>query len=800
MDVKNLFLTISFSILSIALYAQYTVSGTIRDISSDETLIGVSVYLPSLKIGTATDLDGNFSISDLKRGSYILEASYTGYKTLSLKLDLKQDTVLNIKLAPSATELSEVIVTGVTRTSELKRNPVIISTINNASLRESSSTNLIDALTGIPGVEQMSTGPNISKPVIRGLGYNRLITLNNGMKQEGQQWGDEHGIEIDEYSIDRVEIIKGPGSLLYGSDGIAGVLNFLPPKPPHEGKTITQFISNYQSNNNLIGYSLSNAGNSKGFHWLGRFSNKYAGNYSNKYDGKVYNTGFQEYNGNLSLGLTKSNGHFNLSVNSYNTKLGIAEGERNELGNFIYEDTQGKEHVVPEDVLRSYQLGIPYQIVNHFSIASNNLFRLNKGTINIDIGYQNNRRKEFEEAEDPDEYGLYLALNTLNYNARYNIEKIKGWETSVGIGGIAQFNKNMGEEFLIPDYQLFDIGAFVFTQKSFNGFTLAGGLRFENQNIRTFDLFLDEDGEPTENPDDDSELKFAHFSKHHNGLSGSIGMSYQLSNTSTLKFNFSNGFRAPNIAELASNGKHEGTFRYEIGNQNLKSEFSHQLDLAYSRNSEHVSLDISPFINFVDNYIFIEKLKDAEGNDIYPDPEDLSPAFEYRAGNATLWGGEIYLDVHPHPLDWLHIENAFSFVRGVQNNQSDSTRYLPFIPAPHYRGGLKAQFKDLTAYVSDFYVKFNVDHYFAQNKIYSAYETESPTTAYTLLSAGIGASFNVFNKKDFISLYLNGENLADVAYQHHLSRLKYAPINPVTGRKGIFNMGRNFSIKMVLNI
>src|SRR5690606_7013429 len=109
--------------------------------------------------------------------------------------------------------------------------------------------------------------------VIRGLGYNRIVTLWNGIRQEGQQWGDEHGIEIDEYTIDRVEIIKGPGSLLYGSDAIAGVVNFLPAKSLPLGRLRSSLSANYQSNNNLIGYSLANEGNRGGLQWAGRFTN-----------------------------------------------------------------------------------------------------------------------------------------------------------------------------------------------------------------------------------------------------------------------------------------------------------------------------------------------------------------------------------------------------------------------------------------------------------------------------------------------------------------------------------------------
>jgi len=795
--IKYIF-SVAMVLSTVSAFAQYKISGNISDISNKEPLIGASVSIPDLKTGTISKANGNFEFPNLKKGTYLIQFSYAGYKSHFETIDLKNDTTLTISLEPSATELEGVVITSVTRSTQLKLNPIIVTSVDRNKFNQNSSTNLIDALKEVPGVSQLTTGPNISKPIIRGLGYNRIITLNNGIKHEGQQWGDEHGIEMDEYSIDRVEIIKGPGSLMYGSDGIGGVLNFLSARPPLDGEIKTQILTNYQSNNNLLGYSVVNSGNKNGFHWLGRFSNKYAGNYSNKYDGKVYNSGYNEFDGKLSLGLQKKWGYSNLSINSYNTKLGMVEGERDSLGNFIYENEQGDEVTATKDDLKGYKIGLPYQRVNHLGIISNSYFILKKGTINADIAFQNNRRREFEEVDAPNEPGLYFSLNTVNYNIRYNLEKMKGWETSVGIGGMQQTNTNKGEEFLIPDYNLFDIGAFVYTQKTFNKLTLAGGLRFDNRHINTKELYLDANEEPIAVPDPTSELKFSHFNKNYSGASGSIGISYQTSKNSNLKFNFSNGFRAPNIAELSSNGKHEGTFRYEIGNANLKPEFSHQLDLAYYINSPHIDLQISPFVNFISNYIFVEKMKDANGNDIYPDPSDPTPAYKFTSGNATLWGGEVFLDIHPHPIDWLHIENAFSYVQGNQNRQSDSTKYLPYIPAPHYRGGLKAEFKNLNKTISNIYVNFNVDYYFAQNKIYSAYETETSTPGYALLSAGVGLSLKAFGKSDFINFYLSGNNLADKAYQNHLSRLKYAPENELTGRNGVFNMGRNISLKMIL--
>lgn len=788
MLIKKIYFFVAMFLATQLVMAQNKLSGKITDFDTQEPVKNASVYLVDLKKSTVSDQNGNYSFQNLKSGKYLVEITSDNYTSLLVSIEVNQDAVSDFTLQKSAKEIDEVVVTAVTRASELKKIPVVIKSVDKKIINQNASTNLIDGLKNIPGVNQITSGAAISKPVIRGLGYNRVITLVDGIKQEGQQWGGEHGIEIDEFYVGKVEIVKGPGSLMYGSDGIAGVLNFISPKVAANDKIENQLITNYQTNNNLIATSFSNKGNKNGFVWEGRLTNKLAGNYENKYDGKVLNSGFKELDGNLMLGINKNWGHSYFNVSSYNTTLNIVEGERDDDGKFTFINNNGDDVTATDEDYKGYKVGFPHQEINHLRLTSNNYFLLKNGTINADFAFQNNKRKEFADATNPDEKELFFDLNTFNYNVRYNVKETNNWETSFGIGGMQQSNTNKGVEALIPDYQFFDAGAFVFTQKTFNkNLTLAGGLRFDNRNVDAQEML------------EDAEVKFAKFNKNYNGISGSLGLSYQLDKQSTIKLNLSRGFRAPNIAELSSNGIHEGTFRYEIGDINLKSEISHQIDAAYFLNSDHISFEFTPFVNFISNYIYTEKMQDANGNDVIIDPNDPVPAFKFTQGNAQLFGGEIFLDFHPHPFDWLHVENSFSYVRATQNNRPENEKFLPFIPAPKYRGEIKTNFEKVNNTFSDFYAKFSVDHYFKQNNIYSAFDTETATPAYTLLSVGIGADIKAFGKKDFFNVFISGENLTDVAYQNHLSRLKYAPENPATGRMGVFNMGRNFSVKLMMN-
>src|SRR5688572_24024233 len=287
-------LLVLFTFCSFLAYAQLTLTGTVKDADTGEPLPGVTIYISDLKKGSITTETGSFSIDHLRKGKFLIEFKLIGYTALVQSVQLDEQTELNISLSSIATELHEVVVTGISHTTELRKNPIPLTTINNQLLTENTSTNLIDNISKKPGISQISTGAAISKPVIRGLSYNRIITLYDGTRQEGQQWGDEHGIEIDEFSVDRVEIIKGAGSLMYGSDGLGGVINFLTANPVSQGSIRGKWLNNYQTNNGMAGNSISTAGNMNGVYWPARVSNKIAKSYTNAYDSRVFNSGFHE--------------------------------------------------------------------------------------------------------------------------------------------------------------------------------------------------------------------------------------------------------------------------------------------------------------------------------------------------------------------------------------------------------------------------------------------------------------------------------------------------------------------------
>jgi iron complex outermembrane receptor protein len=245
-----------------------SITGTVTDKADGKPIIGASISIPDLRTGTITDVNGHFTVNNLPKGVYLVQISYLGYSTYTEKVDFSTTTVLNVQLQSSSIETGEVVITGVSKATEIKRDPVPMVAVGKTYIDEHSATgNVIDEIANLPGISAVTTGPNISKPYIHGLGYNRVVTLEDGIRQEGQQWGDEHGIEVDQNSIDRVEIMKGPASLTYGSDAIGGVVNLITATPVPDGKILGSVQELYGTNNGLINSSFKLQGNNNCLVW-----------------------------------------------------------------------------------------------------------------------------------------------------------------------------------------------------------------------------------------------------------------------------------------------------------------------------------------------------------------------------------------------------------------------------------------------------------------------------------------------------------------------------------------------------
>ncbi len=813
--MKKIILLLMLFILQLS-NAQTKLAGFVKSKITMEPLPGAIIYFPDLKNGTSVKTDGSFEINNLPNIKTLVQVKLLGYKTFIKTVDLAQTQTITIEMEESAVEADEVVVTGISKATEIKRNPVAMAFIDTKYLNENTATNIIDALAKVPGVNALSTGPNVSKPFIRGLGYNRILALFDGVRQEGQQWGDEHGIEVDQFLIDRIEVVKGPASLVYGSDALAGVVNLLPANPIPEGSIKGNLQTNYQTNNGLRAASFAMAGNLSGFIWGARASYKDATNFQNKYDGRVYNTGFKENDLNAYIGLNRKWGYSHLNFSVYDNFQEIPDGSRDSLTRkftrqISEEDTM--RPIVSDKELRSYDISVIHQRVQHNRIFSTSNFIVGNGKLALRLGYQQSVRREYAHPQAPEIAGLYLKMQTSTYDLKYYFPEKKGWEGALGINGMYQLNNiDAATEFVIPDYNLFDFAPFVFVKKNSNKFDFAFGARYDTRSFKNDALYL------TTNPVTGFDMKandttgaikqFDKYQHTFSGFSGSAGLTYNINEKLLIKANVARGYRAPNISELSAKGIHPGTGFEQLGDANFKPEFSLQQDVGIFFTNEHISASAELFNNILDNYIFNQKLASLTGGDsIYTEAGNNYPVFKFKQTKAQLYGGEARIDIHPHPLDWLHFENSISFVNALNLGGNgavinDSNKYIPFIPPLHTNSELIAEFRKKISCFSGIYLKIGLQYYAAQNRAFLFENTETKTPGYTLIDAGFGTDVVSKKGKILFTIGIFGTNLADAAYQSNMSRLKYFDNYPVngTGRSGIYSMGRNFSFKLTIPV
>jgi len=753
---------LSIFIFSGAFAADVTeIPGKITDAQTKTALPGATISIPDLRKSAVANVNGDFTLKNVPaRGRFLVQVSYIGYKTITQVVDFANPGALEFALQPSVIEGREVVITGSAFSSDNRKNSTSVATVSKNDLLNRPTTNLIDALSRVPGVSQITTGPSISKPVIRGLSYNRVVTLSNGVKQQGQQWGDEHGVEIDQYSADRVEILRGPASLMYGSDALGGVINILDALPVPEGTLKGEFLTNYSTNDGLSGNSLMFQGNENGFVYKARASYKNAHAYKTPTE-YVPNSGFNETNFEGQIGLNKKWGYAHLDVSSYRNNIGFYEPMRNDAGQLVDEDG----NVPTSDQNKDRVLAFPKQDVRHYKIALNSNILLGDGSLKATLGYQHNLRRELESV-DSDGPALFLNSYTYSYDLKYSFKEVNGWAPVIGVSGEYIHSLNTtGEEQLIPDFDTQAAGVFGFIKKSWGDNTFNAGARFDYRKITGKSFSGDSEFDAFTN-------KFSH-------VTGALGYTHEFNDALSFKANAGSAFRAPNIAELSSNGVHEGVFRYEVGNADLKPEKSYQFDASFDYQNQYVSASLGAFANFLNNYIYYSTagattpVEDEDGN------ITNYPVYNFVQDNAYLRGIEASLTLHP--VNFIHFENGFSYTRATNRTTKES---LPFIPAAALRNELR--FEPSIPGTNHSYVSVGIDNFFKQTKI-DGFET--PSIGYTLLNASLGTTFKL-SKAQQLTLYVAGKNLLNKAYYDHLSRFKPGRLSDEDPALGIYNQGR----------
>lgn len=733
--MKKTFFSLLCAMTYFACYSQNSLSGKIMDGTDNKPLDQVEIYLPQLEKGTVSTEDGNFNIDKLPMGNYKIVASYLGYRTFSQNIEIRPGSnSLDITMESSAIEMQEIIVS--TPFHKLQSENVMkVEQANMSEIRKTGGITLSEGITKVPGVQNVSTGISIGKPVIRGLGSNRVLVYAQGIRLENQQWGGEHGLGLSDAGIESIEVIKGPATLLYGSDAMGGVLYLNPEKFTLPNTTEGDVSLNYFSNTQGLGTNAGVKTSGEKFKFMARGSVASHTDYKTGTGERATNSRFREYDLKTGVGYQGTSYKTELRYNYNNIKLGIPE----EIG--LQTTTRTPD--------------FPFQTIDNHMLSSKTSVFFEKSSLEATLGYIFNNRKEFGESTDMAE--LDMNLSTLSYNLQYNMPKLGNIETILGLQGMHGTNTNFGEEVLIPDAVTNDIGILGTSHVHFaNESDLQIGLRYDHRGING-----DEHGSINE------ESYISPLKRDFGSFNASLGYKIDFAKNMVARLNIASGFRAPNLAELTSNGVHEGTNRYEIGSENLKNEKNLQTDLALEYKNEHIELFINGFYNNIGDYIFIEPNGEFVGD---------NAVFLYRQQDANLFGGEAGFHLHPHPLDWLHIESTFETVTGKLNNDV----YLPLIPANSLTNTLRIEFEKDKEWINRGYCFLTLQSVFSQNNVN---EFETPTEGYNLLNIGFGGAVHIFNKP--IDIRVSGNNMLDTNYISHLSRLKV---------DGISNIGRNVSM------
>ncbi|MEJ7768100.1 MAG: TonB-dependent receptor [Chitinophagaceae bacterium] len=806
-------------ILSFKLTAQNeTIGGIVKDAGTFQPIPGYSVSIFNSVLGTIGNEKGAFKItipSDLFPARLIV--SSLGYLTDTIQV-LAGSNNFRITLIPSRRSLSEVVITGVSKATLIRESPVPVSVVSTRQIEVSSENNIIDVLAkNVPGLNAVKTGPNISKPFIRGLGYNRVLTLYDGIRQEGQQWGDEHGIEVDAYNIERGEVIKGPASLTYGSDAMAGVVSLYPAMPVHTDASVKgKYFSEYQSNNGLIGNGLrltfANA------HWgvALRGSYRLAKNYENNIDGRVYNSGFREANASASVKHIDENGSSVLNFTLYDNLQGIPDGSRDSVTRkFTKQVDEGalddiyKRPIVSDAEQDSYQLSPLHQHIQHYRIYTNNHYHLGNGDIDFLIAFQQNLRREYNHPTAPQQPGMFVQLNTINYGVSYNLLTDLNLDVTLGINGMQQSNKNKrATDFPIPNYHLFDAGGYLHIKWKQEKWTVSGGFRYDTRLLQGDDFYTGLNnttgfGKQVFLPDTTgSNLQFPSFKKRFRGTSMILGATYLVNEQISLKVNIARGYRAPSITEFASNGLDPGAHIIYLGNRNFVPEFSLQEDIGAEMRFKNLSASFSVFNNNIQHYIYLAQVTNSNGTSVID--AQGNKTYQYQQSSAQLYGIEATLNLHPSSYKGFSFDNSCSIIYGYNKKTSFIDKgvngeYLPLIPPVRVLSSINQQIPTKSILVEAIQLKWEADFNAGQNRYLALNDTETATRAFTMFNFSSNTQINFF-KNIPLQVQLQVNNVFNKAYQSNLNRLKYFEYYSQSpgGRLGIYNMGRNICFKLIV--
>lgn len=742
----------------------HSLSGMVIDEHDGQPLSYATVYIMELSAGGISDSTGYFRIEGLCKGTYTIKCSHVGCEPVWATVKVTGNTTYDFYPEHHAEELIGATVVG--------KKPVTESTqstkaLTKKELDQTKGQSLGESLTRITGVTTLSTGNSIAKPVIHGLHSNRIVVLNNGIRQEGQQWGNEHAPEIDPFIADELVVIKGANSVRYGPDAIAGVI-LVNPKP-------LRYAPGLAGELNLVGLSNGRQGIASAvlegslaklvpLSWRLQGTYKRAGNIrAPRYFLK--NTGLQEYNFSGAAAYNKPNYGIEVFYSQFNTDIGIFSASH--IGNLtdLQKAFEAEEPLEPADF--SYAIERPFQHIEHeLSKAKGYLRTGTAGRLNVIYARQYNKRLEYDKHLPLNDSLAALNLPELQFEITthtadvvWEHNRFNSFKGSVGVSGIHQGNTYEGR-FFIPNFRKYGGGIYWIERWKPDSakLELEAGMRFDHIFQEVFMW------------QDDEIISPEH---RYNNLSGSLGGIYKVSDSLLIRANAGTAWRPPGVNELYSDGLHHGAAAVEIGDTSLVSEHAYNLSASFEYIGKKLSVNVDAYCNYISNFIYLKPTL----------PPTLTirgafPTFHYSQVDATLKGIDLTVQ-YDLPLN-LSLTSKASLLR-ARNATADA--HLVLMPADRFENRLEYQLPDQKK-LKDGYFALTVSNVLKQWRVPANSDFAPPPDGYMLLSVEAGLAVSIGQHRMTIGISVS--NLLNTSYRDYLNRFRYYTDE----------MGRNVSLRL----
>jgi len=768
------FFSILFFILAQRALAQpYILSAEIRDEYTGELILGSKIHF--------VDMDAIFVLPEgtrkieLSQRFHHIHAFASGYEMKELELDLSKDSVLVILLHPTSLELRETVIDHALFSNSQRSSSVSVSTISREEMLQINPSSFAETLESIPGVTTNNVGVGIARPVIRGLSGNRIYVADMGLRQEGQQWGNDHGLELDQYGIERVEVIKGPATIVFGPDAMAGAIHILSDVWPESDGLKIDALTGFKTNNATRFASVGAKGMHRNFYFNARFSTK---DYADMrvpvdsftyltfnlpiYDGRLKNTAGNERNASLTLGYKTQKSKFWVRGSVYHLNQGLFSGA---VG---LPNAYGLGH---ENDFKNIEL--PAQRVVHYKIDGHHIARLGNNTIwSTDIGYQRNDRLERSLAHlhgvvltAPTDSAHHFVLETMQLRTTLRKTYSSNTKLNFGFTTLYQKNQHAGFEFLLPNFFNFEIGSYAYLEQVVTEkVNLNIGLRTDYYYVKTEQKLRDvqQQGQVI-----NQELSPA-LEKQFLNWAAQLGLNYEITHHHIVKVNLARTYRFPRAVELAMNGVHHGTFRHEMGNPDLQTETAYQLDLLYEYHTDSRVFTFTPFVNYYNNFIYLRPT-----GQFSPLP-DAGQLFRYAQHNAMLSGAEVMVQEAFGKTLTLTFKAQYVHAYNISLG-----RNLPFIPPMELSFEPEIKLFGVKVF-KKFSIKPGINYVFAQNLVDI---NEKATPGFLLLNGDISFQIGSLKKQTKVNLpegiivSLGFRNILNTPYLKHLSRYRLLEIS-----------------------